>query len=121
MLLSSRLREADQILHLDLGLVIVVLQVISLIVFKFVHVELIKRYERCVFSKEYPTFYPPWERLGNLVLHEDPSRHSEDVVELFESSLLRFWKPQENHDECQNIEACVLLSRGGPRALHVLC
>jgi hypothetical protein len=50
---------------------------------------------------------PPWKHTEELMAHEGPHRYSEDVVELFESTLLRLGDEKEDHAESQYVESCV--------------
>jgi len=60
-----------------------------------------------------PGFEPPWQNSEALVLHEDASGDTEDVVELLESALLGLWHEQEQHAEGDDVETSVEAEKAG--------
>lgn len=68
-------------------------------------IEVIKRLKSDISLPQNIAFEPPGESLRGVVLDEYARRYGEDVVEFLESALLGLGHPQEDHDECHNIES----------------
>ena len=58
---------------------------------------------------------PPRYSFAGLVSNELLARYCEDVVKLLQGSLLGFRHEEEDHDECDDIEASVK-SKGASRS-----
>jgi hypothetical protein len=51
---------------------------------------------------------PVWDRFGELVVDEAARWHSEDIVKLFESALLRLWHEQEDEDSRGDVQTTIM-------------
>lgn len=60
-----------------------------------------------VLLHEHVSLEPPWQRNSELVASKLGDGNSKDPVQLFQCSLLGLGDPEENHDECDHVEACV--------------
>lgn len=50
---------------------------------------------------------PKGQRLADLVVHVNTSRHGKDVVELLEGALLGLGDPEEDHDQGGHVQATI--------------
>jgi hypothetical protein len=66
-------------------------------------IKVVQRLENSILALQDPVVEPPWESFGELVAHVRASWDSEDVVELFESALLRLRDPEEDHDQRDDV------------------
>lgn len=58
-------------------------------------------------AAEYVTSDPPWKDLSELVSGVGASRHTEDVVELLEGSLLGLGQEQEDQNKGNDIQSSI--------------
>ena len=68
-------------------------------------VECIERLEDSALASEDPAIDPPWESLGELVVHVSAGWDGEDVVEFLKGSLLSLGDPEEDHNQRHDIRA----------------
>jgi hypothetical protein len=64
-------------------------------------------FQLCVSLPQNIPLEPPWCRFASLIGDEFLTRDGENIVKLFQSSLLGLWHKEEDHNECANVETCV--------------
>lgn len=64
-----------------------------LLSFRQVLVKVVQLRARTSIAAEDVALNPPWQDRGQLISHVSSSRDCEDVIQLFEGALLRFWAP----------------------------
>jgi hypothetical protein len=68
-------------------------------------VKAVQRHKGRALLEEYPALDEVWKRFRELVLGVRACGDREDVVQFLQRALLRFRDEEEDHDECDDVEA----------------
>lgn len=71
-------------------------------------VELVEWFENCMLISENVVLEPPRNPSSKVVSDGGAGRDRENVVQLFQCSLLGFWDKQEDHAEGQHIQRAMM-------------